>query len=90
MEQVINLLLQKGFEPKGETQRWYGNWKPVLNIRKRFMFHSNYRERVTVGKLTTYFYKMTREHGVWQIGKFKTKDIEGINNFLDSRSSSSY
>ncbi len=85
MQNVINLILQSGFQPNGQTFKWYGNWKPVLNIRNRFVFHSNYRNRVTVGKLTTYFYFVTKSGKTYPAMKFKTKDIESITNYLVGR-----
>lgn len=81
MQQVIDLITQKGFKSKGETIKWYGQWKPVCNVRKRFVYHSNHCKRVTVGKHTTYFYEVLKSRPFF-ISKFKTKDVESIKNFL--------
>lgn len=82
MQNTINLLTQSGFVPKGETFKWYGKWKPVLNVRKRFFYFSNHRIRVTVGKLTTYFYIVTKYGRTVPTIKFKTRDVESITNYL--------
>jgi hypothetical protein len=87
MQNVIDLILQKGFQSNGQTEKWYGNWKPVLNIRKRFVFHSNHRMRVTVGKLTTYFYIACKGGRIVPASKFKTRNVEGIKNYLNGSSS---
>lgn len=95
MQQVIELALTYGFEPDGHTKSEHvripttdnplfgksGGVDATLGGRQRFS-KTGTSIRATIGKRTTYIYRLESPGRVIGLGSFDTKEVEKIEKLL--------